>query len=223
MLHAERAREISQLGLCRGNKMRYLFIFCHLECHELSFREQRNQKRSKTERKLKNGSLGSHLKVEKVAVFAPGQSYIRGEGSPLVSSQKSIVTPGERLFSLCSSQHPTLASAMSSGMFVRLTPVSGTNVGPLPRTKQMMEMSHSGTKDLKETCPPDFSVPMTSEHNHLGIPMGNVILSFLHPWANIQEFVIKMFRLQFMSQMEMPATSVNQNGPHIYLANFFSK
>lgn len=31
--------------------MRYSFTLCHLECHELFFREQRNEKRSKGERK----------------------------------------------------------------------------------------------------------------------------------------------------------------------------
>lgn len=68
-----------------------------------------------------------------------------------------------------------------------------------------------------------FSIPMTNEHSHPGISIGNAILSFLQPWANVQEFVIKTLCLQFISQMEKSATSTHQIGHYVYFADFFSK
>lgn len=178
---------------------------------------------------MKGWVLGSHLKVEGRS-NCPWTELYKEQGKSLTEIHSDTWREAVLfvLFPLqcqlqCQPQNPPSASAMSSVMFLRPTPVTGTSAGPLHRTKQMMEISHSGTKDLKETCPLAFSIPMTNEHRHLGISIGNATLSFLQPWANVQEFVAKTLYLQFMSQMEASATSTHQIGPYIYFADFFSK
>lgn len=111
--------------------------------------------------KMKGWIPGSHMKVEGHCACAWTELHKEwGKALSLLTEILSVTWTEAVFFVLfllwcqlqCQPQHPTVASATSSGLFLWPTPMTGTSAGPLATTKQMMEISHSGTKDLKETC-----------------------------------------------------------------------
>lgn len=192
--------------------------------------QKRNQKRSQGEAKWKDGSYEATWR-QRVAIFAPGQNFIRSEGSPIVSSQKSSVTAV--LFVLfplwCQLQCNTSAQQWQAPCQVECFPdqcpwVLGPVLGLYPEQSRWWEISHSGTKDLKETCPPEPSqFPWQTYTVIQEFLQGTPSWVFYSHGQNVQEFVIKILCLQFMSQVETAATSTHKIGHYIHFANLFSR
>ena len=81
-------------------------------------------------------------------------------------------------------------------------PVTGTSAGPLHRNKAngggfiLCQRGPEGDTSLASA----FSILMKNKYRHPKISIEDAILNFLWSWANVQEFVIRIFCLQFTSQ-----------------------
>ena len=165
---AHRTGKTGRSSLCKWNKAyeyssSLIHTLCHLEPHEITFRQKRGKREAKwRERNERMGLLKPQEGRRIQCLHWTEPSKTGGKPHCLVTDihgdTSTLAAPFGLQFPLwgqLQSQHwqPTVARTMSCVMLPWWCPWLGPALGLHTRTKQMVEMSHSAKEDLEEIYP----------------------------------------------------------------------